>query len=172
MRPQSSPGAEGLGLVGVEAEAGHEDVTRQHPERVAQQRQGLGDPASRFQRAAVVAPFVAVGDAQAPATAIAQCGLELVFQIGRVDHDVAHAIACQGLQVPGDQRLAADRQQGLGRGVGQRAHALAAPAARIRAESWGMDVDCGPSRVTSAFALDWSHTLQFACHSVSVGVAC
>ena len=43
-----------------------------------------------------------------------------------VDHDVDEARGAQRLDLPDDQRLVPHRQQGLGAGVGQRPHALAA----------------------------------------------
>ncbi|CFN66696.1 Uncharacterised protein [Bordetella pertussis] len=51
---------------------------------------------------------------------------DALAQPGVVDDDVAQAGGHQAFDMPDDQRLAAHGQQGLGRGVGQRAHAFAA----------------------------------------------
>jgi hypothetical protein len=58
---------------------------------------------------------------------VAQRVLELLRQVGGVDHDVAHAGAGERLELPLDQAPAAGRQQRLGRRVGQRTHSFAAP---------------------------------------------
>jgi hypothetical protein len=50
----------------------------------------------------------------------------LLTQPGGVDHQFGKPAPRQRLGMPADQRLAAHLQQGLGHGVGQRAHALAA----------------------------------------------
>jgi len=65
--------------------------------------------------------------------------LDLIAQPGRVDHQAPHAAAQQRLQRPLHQRLAAHRQQRLGAGVGQRAHALATTG--------GEDQGAGGSRI-------------------------
>ena len=122
-----------LRLAGLKAKARRDDVARQQPETalhgragtVKQQRQRVFDAAGGLQRAAVVAPFQAVADRQAPAAAVAQRGRDLVFQPGAVDHHLAHTGSGQRQQVPLDHRPAGHRQQRLGGVVGQWAHACA-----------------------------------------------
>ena len=53
-------------------------------------------------------------------------GIDLVSEVGVVDDHVTQPGRRQPFQVPGDQPLAADRKQGFGRVVCERAHALAA----------------------------------------------
>lgn len=48
-------------------------------------------------------------------------------EVGVVDHELGEACGAQAFDVPHDQRLAAYRKQGLGRVIGERAHALATP---------------------------------------------
>ena len=48
-------------------------------------------------------------------------------QPGGIHHHITHAITQQGGHVPVQQRTALHLQQGFGGGVGQRAHAFAAP---------------------------------------------
>ena len=59
--------------------------------------------------------------------AVAQRGLDALAQPGVVHQDVGDAGPREAFQVPGDQGAAAHGQQGLGAGVRQRTHALAAP---------------------------------------------
>ncbi|MPN56169.1 hypothetical protein SDC9_203855 [bioreactor metagenome] len=47
--------------------------------------------------------------------------------MGVIDHQLGDARVTKVLDVPDDQRLAADLEQGFRAVVGQRAHALAAP---------------------------------------------
>ena len=82
--------------------------------------------ARQLVRAAMVAAFHRVAQAQAEARTVAEPRRELRFEPGGVDHDIAHAGASEGLEMPFDQRLAAHLEQRLGRRVGQRTHALAA----------------------------------------------
>jgi hypothetical protein len=44
-----------------------------------------------------------------------------------VDHQLTNTHGCQTADMPFDQRPATGQQQGFGRVVGQRAHALATP---------------------------------------------
>ncbi len=66
------------------------------------------------------------GDAHAEGRAVAQRFFEPVAEVGVVDDELGEAGGAQAFDVPHDQRLAAHRQQRLGRVVGERAHALAA----------------------------------------------
>jgi hypothetical protein len=75
----------------------------------------------------MVAALHRIRDRDAEALAVAERRRKLLFEPGRVDHHLPHPGARQRLQVPDDQRPAMDGQQRLGRAVGQRPHALAAP---------------------------------------------
>ena len=110
----------------AEAEVGRVDVGRDDPERVAEQRQRLGDAAGGLERAAVVAAFARVGDAQAEARAVAERGDDLFFEPGGVDDDLAHAAARPAPR--GATRSAACRAPPAAAWacVGERPHALAA----------------------------------------------
>ena len=92
-----------------------------------EQGQGLFQPAGGLERAAVIPPLAGVGDAQAEARAVAERFDDQLLQPGGVDHGIAHASTRQGFEVPLDKRLAVHFQQRLGRVIGQRPHALAAP---------------------------------------------
>ena len=75
--------------------------------------------------------LIALGDGvhdggEAVRCAVAHRAFDFVAEPGVIDDDVADAGRGQARQMPDDQRLAADRQHGLGQAVGQRAHAFAA----------------------------------------------
>jgi hypothetical protein len=86
------------------------------------ERQRGGDAARGLQRAG----FARILDRHAERRAVAQRRLDLLAEMGVVDDDAAEARRVQALDMPDDERLAAHHQQGLGRVVGERAHALAA----------------------------------------------
>jgi hypothetical protein len=90
---------------------------------VAEQRQGAGDAAGSFQRAG---RFRRIPDVQPPLRSVAQRLLDDRTEVGVVDDDFPEPCRRQSFQMPDDQRLAAGRQQRLGRVVGQRPHAFAA----------------------------------------------
>ncbi len=75
---------------------------------------------------------------------IAQCGPDLRTQPGQIHDHLANAGAREGLEVPGDEWLAAHDQQRLGRVIGEGSHAFAA----TRGEQHGFHADttCGTSR--------------------------
>jgi hypothetical protein len=99
------------------------NVTVHHgKDLIFDQRQRGGDAARRFQRA----DFARIIDRHAEGGAVPQYRLDLLAEMGVVDDDVAVAGRTQALDMPHDERLAADHQQGLRRMVGQRTHALAA----------------------------------------------
>ncbi len=99
------------------------DVAVDDKERVvAQKGERLGDAARGLQRGG----FGRIADAHAVRGAVAQRAFDFVAEPGVIDDDVADAGRGQARQMPDDQRLAADRQHGLGQAVGQRAHAFAA----------------------------------------------
>ena len=79
-------------------------------------------PPGCFQRRA----FVRITDMCAKLAAVAQSLLDLRTKVGVVDDEFGDACAYQPLDMPHDERLAACLQQGLGRVVGERAHAFAA----------------------------------------------
>ena len=58
--------------------------------------------------------------------AVAERRLDLLAEVGMVDHYLAEAGCGQPFQVPDDQRSAADAKQRLRRRVGQRPQALTA----------------------------------------------
>jgi hypothetical protein len=117
--------SKGLCITGIESKTRHEDIASEHPEHLAQMGQGFGHAACRFQCAAVVTPFVRVNDLQSPSAAIAQRGLELIFQVRGVDDHALHTITRQGLEVPFNQAFALHHQQWLGGVVSEGAHAFA-----------------------------------------------
>ena len=82
--------------------------------------------------AASLAVVVAVplATALAPAAAIAQHNGVLRLQPGGVDHHLSHPGTRQGFEVVFDQWLAVHRQQRLGGGIGEGAHALAAASGK------------------------------------------
>ena len=101
-----------------------EDVAVHHQEeRVAEQRQCAADAAGGLQRLG----FGRVADRHAEQLAVAERAFDHLAEVGVVDHQFGEAGGAQPFDVPDDQRLAAGRQQRLGVGVGQRAHAFAAP---------------------------------------------
>src|SRR6185436_16796500 len=108
-----------------EAEVGRPDVSRDDPERVAEQRQRLGDSARGLERAAVVAPFARIGDGEAEARAVADRGDDLLLEPRGVDDDLANARLRERFQVPFDQPPAVHLEQRLRAGVRERPHALA-----------------------------------------------
>ncbi len=100
------------------------DVAIDYEKRlVAEQGQGVGDAAGGFQRAR---RFRRIADSQTPLRAVAERCLDLLAEVGVVDDDLGEPGCRQSFQMPGDERLAAHRQQRLGRVVGQRAHPFAA----------------------------------------------
>ena len=105
------------------------DVAVDHQEGlvVPEQGQRVGDAAGGFQCAL---RFGRIGDRQAPARAVTQRRFDLQTEMRVVDHHLAQAGPRQALQMPDDQRFAAHRQEGLGREIGQRPHALAAPGSQ------------------------------------------
>lgn len=110
------------------------DVAIHHHERpFTQQGQRGGDAAGGFQRAGLGG----IRQLHAPGGAVAQPGFDLRAQVGVVDHHPAHASGGQPAQMPANQRLGAHLQQGFGRGVGQRAHALAASGGQHHGRAGG-----------------------------------
>ena len=91
---------------------------------VAQPAQRLQHATPGFQR---FGAFVRIVQAQAPARTIAERRLETIGEPGDIDHDLGDAGGREFLQMPFDQRFAADRQQRLRRALCQRTHALAFP---------------------------------------------
>jgi hypothetical protein len=87
-----------------------------------QQRQRGGDAARGLQRLGFARP----GEAHAEGGTVAERRHQLVGEVGGVDRDVAVPGAGEGLDLVDDQRLAAERQQRLRAGVGERPHPLAA----------------------------------------------
>ena len=112
---------------GVEAEVGRVDVGRDDPERVAEQRQRLGDAAGGLERAAVVAPFHRVARSARPkrepspsAATICSSSQAVLTTTSRTP-PAASASRCHSIS-----GLPCTSSSGFGRGVGQRPHALAA----------------------------------------------
>lgn len=125
---QSSPAIRAARLAALGDEAAEIDIAPDiaiddKKRFIAEPGQCPGDPASRFQ-----GPwrFRTVLNLQLPALAIAQCGRQLFAKVGGIDHDFTDAGCRQLFQVPDNERLATDRQQGFGRVVGQRSHAFTA----------------------------------------------
>jgi hypothetical protein len=66
----------------------------------AKQGQGAQHAAAGVQR---LRAFVRIGDAQIPARANNERLRKLLSQVRGIDHDVANASACEGVQMPFDQ---------------------------------------------------------------------
>jgi hypothetical protein len=88
-----------------------------------QERQRRGDAAGGLQRLRLARPR----DAHVPRAPVAERGDERVGKMGDVDHQRGVARARERFDLPHDEGLAAGREQGLGRGIGERPEALAAP---------------------------------------------
>ena len=89
--------------------------------------------------------------------------------MGVVDDDMGKARRAQAFDVPDDERLAADLQQGFGRVVGERTHALAASGGKDHGGSVIQNVypTCGcrscnaSSKYNNGFSSMYrSHTLR------------
>ena len=64
--------------------------------------------------------LIAVADGHAPAVAIAKVVFDFPVVVSHVDHDLAHVVAREVLDDVFQNRLAQDRDHGLGRALGQR----------------------------------------------------
>ena len=84
--------------------------------------QRIGDATGSLQ----CLPFWRVGNVCAKAATVAKRSLNLLTEMGVVDYQISDACSHQSLDLPDDQRLAADRQQRFRAGIGQRSHAFAA----------------------------------------------
>ena len=105
------------------------DVAVQDQERLlAEQRQRRIDAAAGAER---FRSFRAVADRDAARRAVAERLADPVAEPGQVDHDFANAEIDERGEVVLDEAVAADLEQRFRQFLGQRAHALAAPAARI-----------------------------------------
>src|SRR5699024_9986061 len=93
---------------------------------VLKERQRLADAPCGFQ----CSGFCRVVQLGAILLPVAQCRDDLFTQPRVIDDDVINAGSHQALDVPDDQRLAANPQQWFGCGVGKGAHALAAPRSK------------------------------------------
>lgn len=88
------------------------------------QRQGGRDATRGFKRLALAR----ITQRHAKGIAVAQHFLDLVAQMGMIDHDAAKARLGQLLDVPQDERLARHGEKRLGGVIGERAHPF--PSAR------------------------------------------
>ncbi len=86
--------------------------------------------------------FPGVVNGQVEGAAVPGELFDLLAEVGGVDDHLPDAGAAEGFQVILQQGLAAHFQQGLGRVVGQRAHALAQP----RGENHGFHAAASPAR--------------------------
>src|SRR5207244_600619 len=85
---ESTAGEEARANVGAEAEIGRPDVGGDDPERIAEERQGLGDAARGLERAAVIASLAREGERDHPARAVAEGRDDLLLEPRRVDDDL------------------------------------------------------------------------------------
>jgi hypothetical protein len=88
-----------------------------------EQRQRLRDAARGLERRR----FRRIADSHPEARTVAQRRLDLVAEMRVVDHQVAETRDRETLDQTRDERLSTRLEQRLRRGVGQRAHPLAAP---------------------------------------------
>src|SRR5439155_21483549 len=79
-------------------------------------------------------------DPYAPSSAIVQKIDQLVRMVRRVDDEIAKSGARERLDLPDDQRLAADTKEGFRRLIGERAHPLAAPGGKDHGSEHGRSI--------------------------------
>lgn len=102
---------------------GRPDVARDDRHRTLRKLRKRGDDAARgLERLGLARP----GDSHAVRAPVAQGRHQLLRAVRDIDHERAVARTRERLDLPDDERLAADGEERLGRRVGQRTQALAA----------------------------------------------